>query len=160
GTVCGSSDRGPGARQHRRLSSRRAAAGEEQEACLSGLKTPYVRVASMAAVMAGDVRVRTLDRRPVPRRAPQPRPPPDREPPAAPAARRPAPPDAQTPTSARPRQALLAGGRCVPAGLAPSPRARPPRDGGPLAPPGVAAVLAVEVARATRPPAPERRDPG
>src|SRR6266508_3586969 len=30
----------------------------------------------------------------------------------------------------------------------------------PLAPPGVAAVLALEVARATRPPAPERRDPG
>jgi hypothetical protein len=70
--------------------------------------------------MAGDVRIPAPDRRPAPRRPPRPQRLGRREPLAAPAARRPDPPDPSASPPARPRQALLGLRAHRPAHLAPT----------------------------------------
>src|SRR5262245_13691571 len=86
---------------------------------------------------------------------------PDRgEPPAAPSAWGSHPPDPQAPAATRARQARLGSGPPRPARLASAPGGGHARDGRALAPPGLAPVLALALARPDGPAAPQRRGPG
>src|SRR5262245_16427019 len=83
-----------------------------------------------------------------------------REPPAAPAAAGPGPPHAVTGAPPSARQTLLAPDSRRPTGLAAPPGAGPVRHGRAVAPPGVAAVLALDVAAAGWAAAAQPRGPG
>ena len=78
---------------------------------------------------------------------------------AAPPARRPDPPHPEAAAARAGGQALLGAGPAALAALAPAPGPRPAGDGRPLAPAGLAALLALEVPPAARAAAAERRGP-
>src|SRR5262245_49256414 len=108
---------------------------------------------------AGDDRVLVAPRQRPPRGRPGPGRPGGGEPPPAPPARRPQSPDAPPPAAPRPRQAPPAARPPPPARLAPAPRPGPARDGAPVAPPRLAPVLALAVARSDGLPPRQRRGP-
>src|SRR5262245_12157236 len=97
--------------------------------------------------MAGDHRVPGLPSYSGPRDHPRPELHGRGEPPAAPTARRPHASDLQAAAPTCRRPALLAPGAPRPARLASAPGPGRARDGRPMAPSGLAAVLAVAVAR-------------